>query len=467
MGIEKGLINQNHRYDSIDEAYIYERIDAPGEEHIAVLLQGLGGRVGFVLTEIPVLDSIRPTVVTRYNIDLSTDNFDETNIAPSTQQFKINYNQEDSIVYLPITEIGNKFKVEYTCKGTANNAENTTSLMRSAIEFNTGLSGKFKQSNSYDKIINGTNVYLLGKRATVRNCLIQGSNVIRGNVYGLTSFFEVYGDLTLERGSVIDTAGVIFIVHGSINVTGTGANPIFKGVDFVAGNAGAAGSMGGYTQMGGNGGGGGSGGKILESTGEDVGGDGGGGGGGGGFGWDAFIGVVGYGGIGVHGGANGADGTDGFVSFVGYGGAGGAGGSANDGGAGSILFGAGGDAETGGAGGSGTNTDGSTGPLYTSGAGGAGGAGGASGGAGLIIICFGDIDSRIDFVSGKGTAGSQSGPITIMSKYTSLPNVLDVAGGAGGGIDGVLSLIDVSNRSDINEHYLNQFGYFSAGSISI
>ena len=49
MALAKGSFEQNHRYDSIDETYIYENVVAPGEEHIAELLPGLGGRVGFVL----------------------------------------------------------------------------------------------------------------------------------------------------------------------------------------------------------------------------------------------------------------------------------------------------------------------------------------------------------------------------------------------------------------------------------
>lgn len=463
MSISKGNFLSNFRFNNVTGAL--NPSDITDERQFVKEFEEFPSYFGFTLIETPRTDIMGITEVKRIS---DGQIFTHTSLSSiGTTEYFFDYTNEIPNVFFHASNVDEEFAIKYKGIGAAANAKNLLDISLLAAEMSRGLSSKFKRANTFDKIINGTNVYLLGKRATVRNCLIQGSNVIRGNVDGLTSFFEVYGDLTLERGSVIDTAGVIFIVHGSINVTGTGANPIFKGVDFVAGNAGAAGSMGGYTQMGGNGGAGGAGGKILESTGEDVGGDGGGGGGGGGFGWDGIVGEVGHGGIGVHGGANGADGTEAAFGFPGVGGAGGAGGSGGAGGAGSILFGAGGDAETGGAGVSGTNTDGSTGPPYTSGAGGAGGAGGASGGAGLIIICFVDIDSRIDFVSGKSTVGGQSGPITIISKYTSLPNVLDVAGGAGGGIDGVLSLIDVSNRSDINEHYLNQFWYFNTGSISI
>lgn len=457
MGIAKGSFEQNHRYDSISESYIYETIDAPGEEHIAELLPGLGGRVGFVLIEVPVLDVAFPTVVTRINIDLSEDIFDETNTAPSAQQFKINYLQEDSIVYLPASEVGNKFRVQYKCKGTGQNVENIKSLMRSTIEFNTGLSGKFKKANLYDKVVNAANVYLLGKRATVRNCLVQGSSVIRGNVSGKTSFFEVYGDLTLERDSVTEMSGVVLIVHGSLKVTGAGANPILKGFDGVAGGIGGAGGIGYQQGFGGgypNGGNGGDGGLILEMPVDyGRGGDGRGGGGGPGFDNNPANFFYIYPGVG----GNGAtDGTGNVGSFawgaIGIGGVGEIGKIAN------LLF---------GAGANGTNgTDGSYDSGSTISYGGNGGDGGSSGGAGLFVIVFGDIDPDIEFVSGKGIDGSQSGPVTIVSNFDSILNTIDVTAGSGG-VDGVIDFINIQERSDANEHMLTEFGYFDAGSINI
>jgi hypothetical protein len=455
MSIAKGSFEQNHRYDSIDETYIYENVVAPGEEHIAELLPGLGGRVGFVLIEIPVLDAGSPTVVTRINNDLSEDIFDETNTAPSTQQFKINYLQEDSIVYLPTSEVGNKFRVQYKCKGTGQNVENIKTLMRSTIEFNTGLAGKFKKANLYDKVVNAANVYLLGKRATMRNCLVQGSSVIRGNVSGKTSFFEVYGDLTLERDSVTEMSGVVLIIHGSLNVTGAGANPILKGVDGVVGSAGSAGIAGNTdtprTPPYPDGGEGGLGGVILEMpVGLGVGGNGGGGGGAPGLYYSIGL----YAALPGSGAGNGTDGTTGTDAWgsTGVGGVGSVGGIAN------LLFGAGV------AGDSGQN--GSYDPYTNYNIGGNGGDGGASGGAGLFIIVFGDIDSDIDFVTGKGINGSQSGPFTLVSNFDSILNTVDVTADTGG-VDGVIDFINIQERSDANEHLLTQFGYFEAESISI
>jgi len=458
MSIAKGSFEQNHRYDSIDETYIYENVVAPGEEHIAELLPGLGGRVGFVLIEVPVLDAGLPTIVTRINNDLSEDIFDETNTAPSTQQFKINYLQEDSIVYLPTSEVGNKFRVQYKCKGTGQNVENIKNLMRSTIEFNTGLAGKFKKANLYDKVVNAANVYLLGKRATVRNCLIQGASVIRGNVPEKNSFFEVYGDLTLERDSVTEMSGVVLIVHGSLKVTGAGANPIIKGFDAVLGTAGGAGSTGNQVGLGNgypHGGVGGLGGFILEML-SNIGRGGDGGGGGGGAGFDDNPANFYYIYPGNGGSPNGTNGTAGSGPF-GWG-ASGNGGAKELGQISNLLYGSGSD-----------GTDGSN-ASYDSGStisyGGNGGDGGTSGGAGLFIIVFGEIDPDIDFVTGKGINGSQSGPFTLVSNFDSILNTVDVTADTGG-VDGVIDYINIQERSDANEHMLTQFGYFEAESISI
>ena len=267
MSLLEGKIDQDHRYDSITNEYVLERVSSPGERHIAILLPGLDGRVGFFLNEIPVLETENPTIVRRKNSEVSFDTFDEANGNPVSNQFYINYDQEDSIVYLTDSEIGNVFVVQYTCKGTGQHVENIKSLMSSVIEFNTGLAGKFKKANLYDKVINAANVHLLGKRATVRNCLVQGSSVIRGNVEGKTSFFEVYGDLTFERDSVTDMSGVILIIHGSLKVSGAGAKPKIRGFDGVAGSPGSPGGVyiaGMDGMYGGNGGNGGNGGRILE-----------------------------------------------------------------------------------------------------------------------------------------------------------------------------------------------------------
>jgi len=458
MSIAKGSFEQNHRYDSIDETYIYENVVAPGEEHIAELLPGLGGRVGFVLIEVPVLDAGLPTIVTRINNDLSEDIFDETNTAPSTQQFKINYLQEDSIVYLPTSEVGNKFRVQYKCKGTGQNVENIKNLMRSTIEFNTGLAGKFKKANLYDKVVNAANVYLLGKRATVRNCLIQGASVIRGNVPEKNSFFEVYGDLTLERGSVTEMSGVVLIIHGSLKVTGVGANPVIKGFDAVLGGAGGVGTTGNTdfprtwppTPDGGLSGVGG----ALTEMGSSIGRGGAGGGGGGAAGYYSSAFLIWSAKDGLGGAPNGQAGTYGDGTW----GVNGAGGAGFPGGSASKLFGFGADGADG--------ADGVNDPGDYNTVGGNGGDGGVSGGAGLFIIVFGDIDSDIDFVTGKGINGSQSGPFTLVSNYDSILNSIDVTADSGG-VDGVIDYINIQERSDANEHLLTQFGYFTAESISI
>jgi hypothetical protein len=77
-----------------------------------------------------------------------------------------------------------------------------------------------------------------------------------------------------------------------------------------------------------------------------------------------------------------------------------------------------------------------------------------------------DIDSDIDFVTGKGINGSQSGPFTLVSNFDSILNTVDVTADTGG-VDGVIDFINIQERSDANEHLLTQFGYFEAESISI
>ena len=433
MGIGKGIIDQDHRYDSVAEGYLFERIDPPGEEHTARLLQGLGGRCGFVLNEVPVLDTLEPTIVTRINPDTSEDIFDETNTAPSALQFKINYTQEDSIVYLPVSEVGKVFRVQYTCKGAGQHVQNIKALVNTTINFNTNLDGFFKSLNGYDKIINAANVYLLGKRATVRNCLVQGASVVRGNVDGKVSFYEVNGDLTLERGSVLSSSGVVLIVYGSLKVTGSGADPKIKGINPNLGDAGELGAENGPGDSGG--GDGGAGGlKLMEApTGYNSGGQGGGGG--------------------THansdaptgGSPGGSKGT--LVPFTQ-----GLGGSGLAGQAGNTLFGAGG-----------MGADGQDSYSVNSGD---GGKGGASGGAGLYIIVFGEIDPDIIFETGKGIDNSESGPFTLVSRFDSITNTVDVTAEASG-VDGTIEYINLTERSDTNSNILAEFGYFECGSINI
>jgi hypothetical protein len=277
---------------------------------------------------------------------------------------------------------------------------------------------------------------------------VQGSNVIRGNVDGLTSFFEVYGDLTLERDSVIDTAGVIFIIHGSLKITGTGAAPIIRtiGGDAPIGYGGGGsigfGNFGGGSPDGGVGGAGAA--KMLESpSGYNGGGSGGGGGGGVGY-IDSGVTWRNNGSGGAPNGGNAV--STNLPASYGLNGSGGAGIAGQPG---TRLFG-GGESGTDGNNGTGDPTS-----RITNAQGGAGGNGGRSGGASIFIIVFGEIDPEIIFTLGNGFNNG----ITIVSNYASIPNTINNWK--------YIEYLTLNDRSDTNEHLLTEYGYFSAGSINI
>lgn len=441
MAIDKGNFLSNFRFNNVTGALTPS--DITDERQFVKEFEEFPSYFGFTLIETPRTDIMGITEVKRIS---DGQIFTHTSLSSiGTTEYFFDYTNEIPNVFFHASNLDEEFAIKYKGIGAAANAKNLLDISLLAAEMSRGLSSKFKRANSYDKIINLVNVHLLGKRATMRNCLVQGSNDIRGNVDGLTSFFEVNGDFTLERYSAIMTAGVVFIVHGSLKVSGTGDAPIIRTFDGDIGSAGAAGLVGvpfGQNPDGGNGGNGGQ--KILEAP---AGYNFGGGGGGGGAGGQSGLIAAGVGGVaGTPNGSNGQDGTNsGDVNVPGVAGAGGAGGAGS---AGNRLFGAGQSGDSGSAG----STYGA--PTYLT-IGGDGGNGGDSGGASIFLIVFGEIDPEIIFTLGTGANNG----ITIVSNYASIPNTINNAK--------YVEYLSLQDRSDTNEHMLTEYGYFSAGSISI
>ena len=268
MAIDKGNFLSNFRFNNVTGALTPS--DITDERQFVKEFEEFPSYFGFTLIETPRTDIMGITEVKRIS---DSQIFTHTSLSSiGTTEYFFDYTNEIPNVFFHASNLDEEFAIKYKGIGAAANAKNLLDISLLAAEMSRGLSSKFKRANTFDKIINGTTVSLLSKRATMRNCLIQGSNVIRGNVDGLTSFFEIYGDLTLERDSVIDTAGVVFIVHGSLKVSGTGDAPIFRTIDGESGTAGAAGQTG-YTDVAyppngipPNGGAGGAGGaKMLEA----------------------------------------------------------------------------------------------------------------------------------------------------------------------------------------------------------
>ena len=444
MAISKGNFLSNFRFNNVTGAL--NPSDVTDERQFVKEFEEFPSYFGFTLIETPRTDIMGITEVKRIS---DGQIFTHTSLSSiGTTEYFFDYTNEIPNVFFHASNLDEEFAIKYKGIGAAANAKNLLDISLLAAEMSRGLSSKFKRANTYDKIINGTTVSLLGKRATIRNCLVQGSNVIRGNVDGLTSFFEVYGDLTLERDSVIDTAGVIFIIHGSLKITGTGAAPIIRtiGGDAPIGYGGGGsigfGNFGGGSPDGGVGGAGAA--KMLESpSGYNGGGSGGGGGGG--------VGYINSGYTWRNNGSGGAPNGGNAVSTnlpASYG-LNGSGGPATAGQPGTRLFG-GGESGTDGNNGTGDPTSG-----ITNAQGGAGGNGGRSGGASIFIIVFGEIDPEIIFTLGNGFNNG----ITIVSNYASIPNTINNWK--------YIEYLTLNDRSDTNEHLLTEYGYFSAGSINI
>lgn len=446
MSISKGNFLSNFRFNNVTGALTPS--DITDERQFVKEFEEFPSYFGFTLIETPRTDIMGITEVKRIS---DGQIFTHTSLSSiGTTEYFFDYTNEIPNVFFHASNLDEEFAIKYKGIGAAANAKNLLDISLLGLEMSRGLSSKFKRANAFDKIINGTNVYLLGKRATMRNCLVQGNNIIRGNVDGLTSFFEVYGDLTLERDSVIDTAGVIFIVHGSLKVTGIGSGyALIRTIDGDLGSAGTSGKVGvsgfgyGLNPDGGNGGNGAT--KLLEApAGYNFGGGGGGGGGGGSCG---FI-LSGIGG--AAGSPNGSPGTAGVDSgdmFVP--GAAGSGGAAGAGGNGNRLYG------PGQSGGGGANGNVYYNPPHIVSNGGDGGRGGDSGGACIFLIVFGEIDPMIVFTLGQGAFNG----ITIVSNYASIPNTINNAK--------YVEYLTLNDRSDTNEHLLTEYGYFSAGSVNI
>lgn len=445
MSISKGNFLSNFRFNNVTGAL--NPSDITDERQFVKEFEEFPSYFGFTLIETPRTDIMGITEVKRIS---DGQIFTHTSLSSiGTTEYFFDYTNEIPNVFFHASNLDEEFAIKYKGIGAAANAKNLLDISLLAAEMSRGLSSKFKRANTFDKIINGTTVSLLGKRATIRNCLVQGSNVIRGNVDGLTSFFEIYGDLTLERDSVIDTAGVVFIVHGSLKVSGTGAAPIFRTIDgSTAIGYGGVGSIG-FGNFGGgypNGGAGGAGAaKMLEAPSGYNGGGGGGGGGGG-------VGFIESGVTWRNNGSGGAPNGGNAVSTnlpagYGYNGSGGAGTAGQPG---TRLFGAG---ASGADGNNGTIGD----PFdrYSNAQGGTGGNGGISGGASIFIIVFGEIDPEIIFTLGVGASNG----ITIVSNYASIPNTINNAK--------YVEYLSLQDRSDTNEHLLTEYGYFSAGSVNI
>lgn len=444
MAIDKGNFLSNFRFNNVTGAL--NPSDITDERQFVKEFEEFPSYFGFTLIETPRTDIMGITEVKRIS---DGQIFTHTSLSSiGTTEYFFDYTNEIPNVFFHASNLDEEFAIKYKGIGAAANAKNLLDISLLAAEMSRGLSSKFKRANTFDKIINGTNVYLLGNRATMRNCLVQGSNVIRGNVDGLTSFFEVYGDLTLERNSVIDTAGVVFIVHGSLKVSGTGDAPIFRTIDGDAPVGYGVGGSIGYGNFGGgypDGGAGGAGAaKMLEAPSGYNGGGGGGGGGGG-------VGFIESGVTWRNNGNGGAPNGSNAVStnLPGLYGLNGSGGAGIAGQPSTRLFGAGA------SGTDGTNGTGNAFDRYPNAQGGTGGNGGISGGASIFLIVFGEIDPEIIFTLGQGNGNG----ITLVSNYASIPNTINNWK--------YIEYLTLNDRSDTNEHLLTEHGYFSAWSLNI
>jgi len=446
MSLDKGNFLSNFRFNNVTGALT--PADIINERQFVKEFEEFPTYYGFNLIETPRTDIMGITEVKRIS---DGQIFTHTNLSSvGTTEYFFDYTNENPTLFFHASNTDEEFAIKYSGIGAAANAKNLLDISLLAAEMSRGLSSKFKRANTYDKIINGAYVSLLGKRATMRNCLTQNTNTIRGDVDGLTSFFEIYGDLTLERDSVINTAGVVFIVHGSLKVSGVGAPPRIASIDgnspLSAPTSGTVGTSISETNVYPNGGNGGIGAlKLIEApSGYNFGGNGGGGGGGSGLSLSGYVLFnPGYGGN--------PDGQNGVVypdtfSGAGLGGGGAAGGQGN------LLFAAGDNGQAGA-----TGTSDGTRPI-----GGNGGAGAGNGGASIFLIVFGEIDPEIEFWQGDCMTNSPSshcGWLNLVSNYSSIPNTLRFPSN--------IQYLSLKDCSDINEHLLTEYGYFTAGSISI
>lgn len=416
MSIEKGNILSNFRTLTISNTIIES--DITNEIQTCLEFEEFPGVYGFRLNEVPRIDIQGITSVKR-NIDNQI--FDWVGSeTPSVNQYGFDYNNPLPIVFLPSSEAGKSFTIQYKGTGGAYTPKNIISLSALSGDLHERLINSIRNEPLNLSLVN-QNVFTYNDIITLNNLTITGNCTIRTNNPSSIGIIEILGDLYLSNFSILKTIRVILIIHGSI-LCPIGTARIISQDGYNGGNGatGAANGGGGGAGTGQNGfnfnsvNNGGDGGYCLVDQYSQTNAAGG------------TIGVNGANGNFGNGGGGGGSGGDGGNSQYGGGsGGGGSGGGAKSAGAltgNSILHGSGG---RGGDGGATTGTA---------------GVGGGSGGASVCIICLTDISPNVTIQSGKnglnGTIGNTtgsiqpySGNIILYTRYANIdiPATLDVS----------------------------------------
>ena len=416
MSIEKGNILSNFRTLTISNTIIES--DITNEIQTCLEFEEFPGVYGFRLNEVPRIDVQGITSVKR-NIDNQI--FDWVGSeTPSVNQYGFDYNNPLPIVFLPSSEVGKSFTVQYKGTGSAYTPKNIISLSALSGDLHERLINSIRNEPLNLSLVN-QNVFTYNDILTINNLTITGTCTIRTNNPASIGVIEILGDLYLSNFSILKTIRVILIIHGSIICPLGTARIIsqdgFNGGNGIFGSGGGGGGAGtGQNGFDGNSitGAGGNGGYCLidqytqTNAGQGISGNYGNGGGGSGFG------VSGGGNSALGGGSGGGNGGAGIFP------------ASNSGfqGGGTLFHGSGGKGGNG---------------LFANPSG-TGGVGGGSGGASVCIICLTDISPNVTIQSGKnglnGTIGNTtgsiqpySGNIILYTRYANIdiPATLDVS----------------------------------------
>lgn len=446
MSIEKGNILSNFRTLTISNTIV--EADITGEIQTCEEFPEFENVYGFRLNEVPRID-VQGIVSVKRNIDNQI--FDWVGSeTPSVNQYGFDYNNPLPIVFLPSSEAGKSFTIQYKGTGGAYTPKNIISLSALSGDLHERLINSIRNEPLNLSLVN-QNIFTYNDIITLNNLTITGNCTIRTNNPASIGVIEILGDLYLSNFSILKTIRVILIIHGSI-LCPIGTARIISQDGYNGGNgdnsSGAGGGGGAGTgQNGFNAPSGvygyGIGGYCLidqytqTNAGAGVGGNYGNGGGGGVFG----IPPVNGGNAALGGGSGG--GSGGFlVSPISFGGIQGGG---------TLFHGSGG--------------KGADGTLSISG--GISGVGGGSGGASVCIICLTDISPNVTIQSGKnglnGTSGNTagsiqpySGNIILYTRYanTDIPATLDVSP-IGAGNAGTIYREQIGKSSKMTGYILN------------
>jgi hypothetical protein len=122
-----GDSSQDWRFNPITETEIPETIS--DEIQTAVSLDGLGGLVGFQLTEVPLQGTPSSIVVTR-NSDSQI--FTEVSTTPGSEEFFVDYKYQSGLIIVNASETGEDFTVSYKGLGAVNSTKNNQKTVTDA-----------------------------------------------------------------------------------------------------------------------------------------------------------------------------------------------------------------------------------------------------------------------------------------------------------------------------------------------